>query len=337
MDDQPPAEAIRLFNGFRGFQLVVAACRLELPDLVAAGHADADELAALTETHAGALRRMLRGLVTWGFFTQDADGRYAATPVSDTFRADRPGLRNITLMISDEGYRVWGDLMYTLKTGEPAFEHVYGVNRWQKMAGDPEEAALFNAGMVETTTRVARDFIKHYDFAEVHTAVDVAGGNGALLAAILTAHPSMKGVLFDVAAGLAGARERMSAAGLDGRVTYVEGSFFESIPRSGDLYLLKSIVHDWDDERAAAILATCRRAMSPSARLVLIERYLPDQIDSPASALGPVMSDLHMMVALGGRERTTEEYAALLAAAGLRMTRPITMDSDFYAIEAVPD
>jgi len=147
----------------------------------------------------------------------------------------------------------------------------------------------------------------------------------------------MKGVLFDVAAGLAGARERMSAAGLDGRVTYVEGSFFESIPRSGDLYLLKSIVHDWDDERAAAILATCRRAMSPSARLVLIERHLPDQIDSPASALGPVMSDLHMMVALGGRERTTEEYAALLAAAGLRMTRPITMDSDFYAIEAVPD
>src|SRR5260370_25616051 len=337
MVDHRPAEGIRLVKGFRGFQLVVAACRLKLPGLVAAGHADADELAALTETHPDALRRMLRGLVTWGFFTQDADRRYAATPVSDTFRADRSGLRNITLMISDEGYRVWGDLMYTLKTGEPAFEHVYGVRRWQKMAHDPAEAVRFNAGMVESTTRVARDFIKHYDFTGVDTAVDVAGGNGALLAAVLTAHSSMKGVLFDLAAGLAGASERMSAAELDGRVTYVEGSFFESIPRSGDVYLLRSIIHDWDDARGAGILVPCRQAMGPSARLVLIERYLPDQVDSPASALGPVMSDLHMMVALGGRERTTEEYASLLAAAGLRMTRPITMDSDFYAIEAVPD
>src|SRR5258708_33549581 len=190
VDDQPPAEAIRLFNGFRGFQLVVAACRLKLPDLVAAGHADADELAALTETHPDALRRMLRGLVTWGFFTQDADRRYAATPVSDTFRADRPGLRNITLMISDEGYRVWGDLMYTLKTGEPAFEHVYGVNRWQKMADDPEEAALFNAGMVETTTRVARDFIKHYDFTGVDTAGHGARGDASARPAGRTPPPS---------------------------------------------------------------------------------------------------------------------------------------------------
>lgn len=337
MDDQPSAEAIRLFHGFRGFQLVVAACRLELPDLVAAGHSDADELAALTDTHPGALRRVLRGLVTWGFFTQDAGGRYAATPVSDTFRSDRSGLRNMTLMISEEGYRVWGDLVYTLKTGEPAFEHVYGVSRWQQMANDPEAAALFNAGMIETTTRVARDFIAHYDFTGIQTVVDVAGGNGALLSAILEAHPAMHGILFDVPAGLRGAGERMKAAGLEGRVTLVEGSFFDSVPPAGDLYLLKSIVHDWDDDRAAAILATCRKAMSPSARLVLIERHLPDETQSLADALAPVMSDLHMMVALGGRERTTAEYAALLLGAGLLMARQVPMDSDFYGIEAVPD
>lgn len=336
MADRPPAEAVRMLNGFRGYQLAVAACRLNLPDLVAAGHSDADDLAAQTGMHAGALRRMLRGLVAWGFFARDADGSFRPTPVSDAFRSDRPGLRNPTLMLSNEGYRVWGDLMYTLKTGEPAFEHVYGKSRWQKMAEDPDDAAQFNAAMVDMTTRVARAFIASYDFAGIQTVVDVAGGNGALLGAILQARPSMKGVLFDLSAGLAGAGDRLSEAGLAARVTLIEGSFFESIPPSGDLYLLKSIVHDWDDDHAAAILATCRKAMASTAKLVLIERYMREENDSIDDAFATVMGDLHMMVALGGRERTTTEYAALLATAGLRVTRAITMDSDFYAIEAVP-
>jgi len=334
--ERPSAEALRLLHGFRGYQLVVAACRLNLPDLVAAGHTEADDLAAQTGTHAGALRRMLRGLLAWGFFAQDADGRYAMTEVSEMFRSDRPGLRNMTLMLSNEGYRVWGDLIYTLKTGEPAFEHVYGKSRWQKMGEDPEDAAQFNAAMVETTTRVARAFVASYDFTNVGTVVDVGGGNGALLSTILQAHPAMHGVLFDLPAGLAGSAQRLSAAGLDRRVTLVEGSFFEVIPSSGDLYLLKSIVHDWDDLRAAAILAACRRAMDPRAKLVLLERYLPERIESADAALETVMSDLHMMVVLGGRERTTAEYASLMAGAGLRMTHPIEMDSAFYAVEAVP-
>jgi hypothetical protein len=335
--ERPPAEAVRLLNGFRGYQLALAACRLNLPDLVAAGHSDPDGLAVQTGVHAGALRRMLRGLVAWGFFAHNADGRLVSTFVSDAFRSDRPGLRNITLMLGNEGYRAWGELMYTLKTGEPVFEHIYGKSRWQKMAEDPDDAAQFNAAMVEITSRVARAFIARYDFEGIETVVDVAGGNGALLTAILKAYPTMKGILFDLPAGLAGADQRMKAEGLDGRVTFVEGSFFESIPRSGDLYLLKSIVHDWDDDQAAAILARCRMAMSASSKLVVLERYMPDEMDSIEDALGTVMSDLHMMVVLGGAERTTAEYASLLAAAGLRLTQPITMDSEFYAIEAVPD
>src|SRR5690242_11034509 len=296
--ERPPDAAVRMFNGFRGFQLAVAACRLNLPDLVAAEPADAAALAARTGVHAGALGRVLRGLVAWGFFTEEPDGRYGPTPISDAFRSDRPGLRNMTLVLSDEGYRAWGDLLYTIKTGEPAFEHVYGVSRWQKLADDPEGAAIFNAGMVEISTRVAQAFIAGYDFSGVRTVVDVAGGNGALLAAILQANPAARGILFDLPAGLAGAAERMSAAGLDGRVTLVEGSFFEAVPQAGDLYLLKSIVHDWDDERAAAILTRCRAAMAEPARLVLIERHMPDQVT--ADDLGTVMSDLHMMVVLGG-------------------------------------
>jgi ubiquinone/menaquinone biosynthesis C-methylase UbiE len=335
--ERPPTEALWLLNGFRAYQLVVAACRLKLPDLVAAGHDEPSALAAMTKTHEPSLRRVLRGLAALGFFQEeDAGGRYLKTATSDWFRSDRPGLRNMTLMLSKEGYRAWAELPYALETGGPVFEHVYGKSRWEKMAEDPDDAALFNTAMVETSDRVGAAFVNGYDLAGVDTVVDVGGGNGALLAAVLKRLPHAQGVLFDLPTGLVGAAERMRAAGVDGRVTLVEGSFFESIPASGDLYLLKSIVHDWDDEHATAILSACRRAMKPSARLVLVERFLPDRLQSGGLELATVMSDLHMMVVLGGRERTTDEYASLLEASGLRMTRTVMLDSDFYAIEAAP-
>lgn len=335
MADNPPPEAVRLLNGFRGYQLVVAACQLKLPDLVAAGNSEPAALAAMTGTHEPSLRRALRGLAAWGFFAEDASGGYVPTAISESFRSDRPGLRDLALMLGREGYRTWAELLYTLRTGNPAFEHVYGMGRWQKLAEDPEDAALFNAAMVATSKRVGAAFVAHYDLDGVRTVVDVAGGNGALLAAVLGKAPQARGVLFDLPAGLAGAAERFQAAGLEGRVAFVEGSFFESVPAAGDLYLLKSIVHDWDDQHAIAILESCRRAMEGSARLVLLERFLPERIETPALALGTVMGDLHMMVLLGGRERTTSEYDALLVAAGLRMTRQIDLESEFYAIEAM--
>jgi O-methyltransferase domain/Dimerisation domain len=332
--ERPPAEALRLLNGFRVYQLVVAACRLKLPDLVAAGHGEPAALAAMTKTHEPSMRRVLRGLAALGFFQEDAGGRYIQTATSDWFRSDRPGLRTMTLMLSKEGYRAWAELPYALETGGPVFERVYGKSRWEKMADDPDDAALFNAAMVETSERVGAEFAAGYDLKGVDTIVDVGGGNGALLAAVLAKLPHAQGMLFDLPAGLAGAPERMRAAGVDGRVTLVEGSFFESIPASGDLYLLKSIVHDWDDAHATAILSACRKAMKPSARLVLVERFLPDRMESPGLELATVMSDLHMMVVLGGRERTTAEYASLLEASGLRITRTVMLDSDFYALEA---
>lgn len=335
-EEGPPIEAVRLLNGFRGYQLAVAACRLKLPDLVADGVGDTESLAAQTGTHEPSLRRALRGLAAWGFFAEGPDGRFLPTAVSDAFRSDRPGLRNTTLMLSHEGYESWGELMYALQRGRPVFEHLYGKSRWEKMAENPGDAAQFNAAMVEMTKRVAMSFVAAYDFSGVRTVVDVGGGNGALLAAALAAHSGLDGVLFDLAAGLAGADSALKSAGLAGRVRIVEGSFFESVPAGGDLYLLKSIVHDWDDEHALKILQACRAAMGPEARLVVLERLLPENGVDGDSALGTLMSDLHMMVVLGGRERTTAEYASLLAEAGLRMTRPIAMASDFYAIEAVP-
>src|SRR5690348_9933300 len=161
--ERPPAEAIWLLNGFRGYQLVVAACRLKLPDLVAAGHGEPAALAAMTKTHGPSMRRVLRGLAAVGFFQEDAGGRYLQTATSDWFRSDRPGLRTMTLMLSKEGYRAWAELPYALETGGPVFERVYGKSRWEKMADDPDDAALFNAAMVETSERVGAAFVAGYD------------------------------------------------------------------------------------------------------------------------------------------------------------------------------
>jgi hypothetical protein len=331
-----PAEAIRLLNGFRGYQLVVAACRLGVPDIVAGAPADAEQIAARTGMNPDATRRFLRGLAAWGFLAEDAVGRYSATAVSDAFRSDRPSMRNMTLMLSKEGYPIWSDLMYTLQTGRPAFEHLYGKSRWEKLSEDTEEAAEFNAAMVEVTKRVTREVVGAYDFSAARTVVDVGGGNGALLAGVLKGNPHLRGVLFDLAAGLAGAAAAMEAAGLSDRVELIEGSFFAKIPAGADVYLLKSIVHDWDDDRAVEILATCRAAMAPESRLLLIERLVPERItNGDDTELATVMSDLHMMVLLGGRERTTAEYASLFDSAGLRLARTIGMASDFYIVEAL--
>lgn len=322
-------------SGFRAYQMIVAACRLQIPDLIAEDPKTADELAASTGMHAPSLRRLLRGLAVWGVLAEMADGRFASTSLSDQFRSDKPGLRNMTIMLSEEGYQAWGELMYTLRTGKPAYEQIYGKSHFERLAEEPEIAAHFNAAMVEFSTLVARAFTAAYDFGDVRTVVDVGGGNGAVLTAVLQAHPGMRGILFDLAQGLAGAQEKLAAAGVAARVTLDEGSFFMTVPSGADLYLLKSIVHDWNDERALAILKTCRRAMNAKARLVLLERELPERIDRPDETLTTVMSDLHMMVVLGGKERTTSEYRDLLAQAGLRMTRLVPTESDFCAVEAV--
>jgi ubiquinone/menaquinone biosynthesis C-methylase UbiE len=332
----PLPEAWRLLQGFRGFQIIVAACELGIPDLVGDGPRTASELAAATGTQEGALRRFLHGLVAWGVLTEDAGDRFTATSISETFRADRPGLRNLALMLDHEAYRTWQELTFSLRTGEPAFERVYGKPRWEALQDDPDGAAKFNAAMVENTKRVANAFAQSFDFAKVATVVDVGGGNGALLAAVLQANPDTRGILFDLPTGLIGAKERMDEAGLGDRVSLVEGDFFASVPSGADLYMLKWIIHDWNDKEATAILTTCRAAMQPSARLVLIERTLPDRIDASPRSLEVTMADLNMMVVLGGRERTQQEYERLMEEAGLRMVaaRPLA-GGNYSTYEAI--
>ncbi len=238
-------------------------------------------------------------------------------------------------MTNGEWYPAWANLMFTLRTGNNAFVHTFGKTTWEMGAENPEASARFNAAMVESTKRTVGAFLTAYDLADVQTVVDIGGGNGALLSAVLQAKPEMRGVLFDLRQGLAGAREALEADGVASRVTLVEGNFFESVPAGGDLYILKRIIHIWTDDQARAVLEVCRRSMSSQARLVLLERTIPEHIDASPFALEAAMADLHMRVVVGGQERRTNEYRDLLAAAGLRMTRLVPTDG-FGIIEAVP-
>lgn len=336
MESEAHDRAFMLVSGFRATQMVRAVCELRIPDLVADGPRDANDLAATTGVQAEPLRRILRCLVAAGVFTETADGRFGATPVSEWFR-DRPGtVRATALMLPNESYEAWGALMHTLQTGEPAFEHVFGMSRWEQLAQEPDKAAVFNAAMQSGTEGVRDAVASVYDCAGFRSIVDVGGGRGTLIAGLLKANPHLGGTVFDVEAGLSETDAYLKKEGVRDRCEIVSGSFFESIPAGHDAYMLKNIVHDWNDEKAAMILRTCREAMKPDAQLLVIEQIVPARAEDSSLSRRLFMADVQMMVLLGGRERTEGEYRDLLHGAGLRLTRVTPTASRFQLIEAVP-
>ena len=325
-----------LVSGFRATQLVRAVTELRIPDLVADGPRSAADLAEAAGVMTEPLRRAMRALVAVGVFAEVDGDRFAATPVSDCFR-DQPGsMRGIALMLPAESYRAFGDLMYSLKTGEPAFEHIYSMSRWEQLAQEPEQAALFNAAMQFGTEGVRDAVASAYDFTGLLSVVDVGGGRGTLIAGLLKANPGLRGTVFDLEAGLAETEDYLKTEGVHDRCAIKRGSFFDHVPSGHDAYVLKNIIHDWSDEKAAVILANCRKAMSPEQRLILIERIVPARSEDSASARQLFMADMQMMVLLGGRERTLDEFRALLEGAGFQLTRVIPTESAFQLIEAIP-
>lgn len=328
--------AFMLVSGYRSTQMVRAVTELRIPDLVADGPRSSDELAAAIGVLAEPLRRVLRCLVAVGVFTETDDGRFAATPVSDCFR-DLPGSqRGMALMLPAESYRAFGDLMYTLKTGEPSFEHIYSMSHWEQLAQEPEQAAIFHTAMRFGTEGVRDAIASAYDFTGLLSVVDVGGGRGTLIAGLLKANPHLRGTVFDLDAGLAETEAYLQQQGVHDRCVIKRGSFLDSVPPGHDAYVLKNIIHDWSDEKAAVILANCRQAMGPERRLIIVEQIVPPRLEESPDARRLFMADVQMMVMLGGRERTLEEFRALLDGAGLRLTRVIPTESRFQLIEAVP-
>ena len=336
MDSAAHDRAFQLVSGFRYTQMLGALCRLKIPDLLAAGPRSSEDLAASVGVQLGPLRRILRCLVTVGVFTETEDGRFAATPVSECLR-DQPGtLRGMAVMLPTDSYLAYGDLMHTLQTGKPAFEHMFHMSRWEQLSKEPEKAAVFNAAMQSRTELIRGAVAAGYDFSGIRTIVDVGGGRGTLIAGLLKAHPRLRGTVFDLEAGMAEADAYLTEQGVRDRCEIVIGSFFESVPAGHDAYVLKNIIHDWNDEKATAILATCREAMGPQARLILVEHVLQDRAQDSADSRRIFMADVQMMVMLDGQERTERQYATLMSAAGLRLTQVLPTASIFQLIEGVP-
>jgi len=330
----PQAAMLQLISGFWISRAVYVLAKLGIPDLLAKQPCSTEELAQLTETHAPSLARVLRALVSVGVLAQAADGKLSLTPLSETLRTDAPGsVRWFAISeLGEEHYPAWGDLMYSVKTGGIAFDHVFGMDIWEFFRSHPENARIFNDSMSGMTAAVNEAILSRYDFSGIKKLVDVGGGHGALITSILNANPGMSGVLFDAPVVIEGAVPRLQAAGMSERCDAVSGDFFKEVPAGADAYILKWIIHDWDDARATAILRNCRRAVTANGRLLLVDVVIPTT-DEPH--FGKFI-DLNMMIMAGGLERTEEQFSELLANSGFRLTRVVHTESPFGIVEGRP-
>lgn len=330
-------ELYQLMGGYRVSQAIYVVARLGIADLLKDSPRTSDDLAGATGAHAPALHRVLRFLAGVGLFSEVAPGRFALTPLGAGLRSDVSGsIRPMTLMLLDyTGWQPWGHLWHSVCTGETAFEHVHSQGRFDYLAAHPDTGALFNAAMTGNTAWSGTAITDAYDFAGIGRLVDVGGGHGLLLATVLRAHPNMQGVLFDRPEVVAGAGRTLADASVADRCELVGGDFFTDVLPSGDAHILRQIIHDWDDARATAILANCRRALGEGGRLLVIERRVaPDR----RQALPVLHIDLEMLVNVGGQERTDDEYRALFAAAGFRLTDvvPLGDAAQFCVFVGVP-
>jgi len=318
-------------------QAAYVAAELGIADRLASGPKDADELARATGSHAPSLHRLLRTLTSLEICIERDDGSFALGPLGSLLRYDAPdSLRARFLYWGKYQWPIWGNLLYSVKTGESARNLATGTDGFEHLERDAEAAEVFNRSRVEVTRFVAPEVVRAYDFAGVRRIVDVGGGHGALLAAILGAYPDMQGVLFDMQHAVEGARMDLANAGLAQRCACVAGSFFESVPGGADVYVLKSIVHDWNDERSGVILRNCRRAIPDDGKLLLVERIMPARLETSLLHHAIAQADLGMLVGAGGRERTEAEFRILLESTGFSLTRFIATELEFSIVEGIP-
>jgi hypothetical protein len=335
----PSIELMRLVTGAWAARLVHTAVELGIADHLADGPRDIDFLAAQTRAHAQSLARLLRALTAIGVLHETKERLYSLTTLGVTLQSNVPGSMRawVLLAFSDDQGTAWEALSHAVRTGEHAFRHIFGTDMWTRLAERPEAARLFDEAMQSLTQGANGRLITNYPFEKFGWIVDVGGGNGSLLLPILGRHPAMRATIFDLPHVADAARSRIAAAGLSDRCEAVGGDAFVAVPAGADAYVLKGVIHDWEDKEAIAILRTCRAAMSDGSKLILIERILPEQID-PDDALtrAKFIHDINMMVNPGGRERTEAEFRALFSQAGLRLTCVLAMPGPLAVMEVDP-
>jgi hypothetical protein len=329
---------LRLARIFRVSQAVYVAAHLRLADHLGSGPQTAEALAQATGTHAPSLTRLLRVLAAFGIVQEIAPGQVALTPLGACLQTDAPNSVRDTVLsgANEQDWHTWGDLLHCIQTGESAMRHLFGTpNMFDYFAQHPEVAALNQAGFAAFGRIVAQAVVAAYDFSACGTLVDVGGGQGQLLATILGAYPTLRGVLFDQPSVVARAGPVLEGAGVAERCTVVAGDFFAAVPGGGDIYLLARVIHDWEDADARTILATCHQAMPPHSTLLLVERVLPDHIEPAVTAQEQTLADLTMLVMTGGRERTEGEYRALLEATGFTLASLTPTPTNFSVVHGV--
>lgn len=334
-DTEQLSSAMRLRELLCGFwvsQAIYVAAKTGVADLLADGPQSCEHLAERAGVDVGALSRIMRTLASYGLFEETEPQRFGLTPLGSLLQTGVPmSLRSLAIWNGEMSYKAWGDVMHAVETGKPTTRRVLGMNLFDYLRDKPEVGQIFNDAMSGLATQVSQAVVSAYDFSGAGTVVDVGGGQGTLLGAILRVNPELRAILFDAPAVVEGANRRLEAMRLAERCEVVGGDFFERVPEGGDIYLLSSVLHDWDDERSLLILRNCRRAMKQNAKLLLIECVIPHSSEPSFSKL----LDLQMLVVTGGRERTEEQFQTLLSAAGFEMRRIISTAVPERIIEAV--
>ena len=331
--NRDPALVIRDMGMAYAFsQALYVAATLGIADLVAASPTTAVELAKATNTHAPSLYRVLRLLAGAGVFVEREDGRFALTPAAGCLRRDVPGsMRQLITLWGAEEYRAFGDLIHSVKTGLPAFDHAYGMGIFQYLSQNPAAGKIFNEALTEWGGQNHAAVVKAYGFSGFRKIIDVGGGHGALITTILKANPHLRGVLFDQPSVVEGGKGQIEAAGLTDRCEAVGGDFFDFVPAGADVCCLSLVIHDWDDDQSLAILKNCRRALPAGATLLLLEVLVGPRNEPDWGKI----SDVYMLVLTSGRERTVAEYGALLADAGFKLTKTVPTESVMTVIEGI--
>jgi hypothetical protein len=313
-----PWKLLQMMTGYWVTQAIYVAAKLGIADLLEEAPLNCDELASRTKTDALSLYRTLRALASVGVFSEVASREFALTPLAALLRTSVPNsVRSLAIMYAEEQYHAWGEFLYSVRTGRPAFEHQFQLGVFEYFAQNPAAGRVFNEAMSGLTSQTADALAKAYDFSALKIIVDIGGNLGTILAAIFREYPNAQGILFDRQNVVFAAAEYLAKAGLDKRCRCVGGDFFASVPTGGNAYLLASILHDWDDDRCVTILTKCREVMPPDGKLLVVELVLPPgDVPHPGKWV-----DLHMLVMASGRERTETQYKNLFISGGFNLTQ----------------
>jgi SAM-dependent methyltransferase len=339
---EPQAALLQAAYGAQTAQLLYVAAKLGIADQLQHRHDTAAALAHTLGVNTSALQRILRGLVSLGVCVENAEGQFSLTSVGAYLRSDHPDSLQPRLLLNGEvHYDLWTEVLETVRTGEAASQRLFSMPFYDYLASNPAVGALFDRTMASAVRYRHRPVVDAYDFGQFRTIVDVGGGNGALLAEILTAYPHPAGIVFDVPRLADGVRQTLEAASLTARCRFIGGNALEAVPAGGDAYILSNLVLNWEDEEAIVALQNCRKGIAPQGKLLLVDWVIPTA-DEPREGFrfwDTVMTDLIMLVTFGsqrGRIRTRAEFQALLRAAGFTLTTLVPTHGSVWVIEADP-